>query len=216
MNSPSFDRDGWEQRWQQVMASHADMLATKAPNPYVTGELEELFTTRRPDSEPSVLDAGAGHGAEALWLAAHGWNVTAVDFSPAALDFGQRNAAQAGADVAERITWVEGDLGVWAPEPRAHDVVLCLYVHCAGDMAEMITRLASGVAPGGTLFMVGHQSVDPATGEPTRAAGQHQVSIDEAVAALRGDEWEIVTLENRRRDDQMGGVDAVVRAVRQP
>ena len=64
--------------------------------------------------------------------------------------------------------------------------------------------------------MVGHQSVDPATGEPTRAAGQHRVSIDEAGAALRGDEWEIVTLENRRRDDQMGGVDAVVRAVRQP
>lgn len=104
---------------------------------------------------------------------------------------------------------------MWTPEPSAHDVVLCLYVHCAGDMGEMITRLAGGVAPGGTLFMVGHQSVDPATGKPTRAAGQHQVSIDEAGAALRVGEWEIVTLENRRRDDRMGGVDAVVRAVRQ-
>ncbi|MGX5692624.1 class I SAM-dependent methyltransferase [Dermacoccus abyssi] len=134
---------------------------------YVTGELEELFTTRRPDSEPSVLDAGAGHGAEALWLAAHGWNVTAVDFSPAALDFGQRNAAQAGADVAERITWVEGDLGVWAPEPRAHDVVLCLYVHCAGDMAEMITRLASGVAPGGrSSWSATRASIRPRANQP--------------------------------------------------
>lgn len=216
MSDPSFDRDGWEQRWQQVMATHADMLTTKPPSPYVTGELEALFTDRRSDGELSVLDAGAGHGAEALWLATHGCAVTAVDFAPAALDFGRRAAAAAGADIAERITWVEADLGVWAPEPWAHDVVLCLYVHCAGDMAEMITRLASGVAPGGTLSMVGHQSVDPATGEPTRAAGQHQVSIDEAGAALRGDEWEIVTLENRRRDDQMGGVDAVVRAVRQP
>lgn len=37
MNTPSFDRDGWEQRWQQVMASHADMLATKAPNPLCHG-----------------------------------------------------------------------------------------------------------------------------------------------------------------------------------
>lgn len=33
-----------------------------------------------------ALDAACGHGVDMLWLAAHGWHVTAVDFSAAALD----------------------------------------------------------------------------------------------------------------------------------
>ena len=34
--------------------------------------------------------------------------------------------------------------------------------------------------------MAGHQPVDPATGEPTAAAGQRQVSVEAARAALEG------------------------------
>jgi len=48
----------------------------------------------------------------------------------------------------------------------------------------MVQRLASGVAPGRTLFMVGHRPIDPATGKPTAAASQVQVSVESAVAAL--------------------------------
>ena len=55
------------------------------------------------------------HRSEAIWLAASRWQVTAVDFSATALDFGKSTAHAAGADVAERIEWVEGDLGTWTP-----------------------------------------------------------------------------------------------------
>ena len=48
----------------------------------------------------------------------------------------------------------------------------------------MVQRMAAGVAPGGTLFMVGHRPIDPATGARTPAAGQVQVSVEEASAAL--------------------------------
>ena len=121
---------------------------------------------------------------EAIWLAASGWQVTAVDFSATALDFGRSTAQVAGADVAERIEWVEGDLGTWIPTPGRYDLVSCLYVHVAGSVVEMVRRLGAGVAPGGTLLLLGHRPVDPATGRPTPAAGQVQVSVDEAVEAL--------------------------------
>jgi hypothetical protein len=82
----------------------------------------------------------------------------------------------------------------------------------AGSVREMVRRLAAGVAPGGTLLLVGHRPVDPATGAPTRAAGQVQISVDTAVAALDPGRWEIVVAEDRPRQAAGTGVDAVVRA----
>jgi hypothetical protein len=49
-----------------------------------------------------------------------------------------------------------------------------MYLHVPGSAAEMVRRLGAGVAPGGTLFLVGHRPVDPATGAATAAAGQVQ------------------------------------------
>jgi hypothetical protein len=80
----------------------------------------------------------------------------------------------------------------------------------------MVSRLADGVAPGGTLFMVGHLPVDPATGEPSPAAGQVQVTVADVVGALDVREWDVAVAEERRRAAVGTGVDAVVRAIRQP
>ncbi len=90
--------------------------------------------------------------------------------------------------------------------------MVCLYVHVAGSVEEMVRRMAAGVAPGGTLFLVGHRPIDPATGAETAAAGQVQVSVEEAVAALAG--WELVVAEDRPRAVAGSGVDAVIRARR--
>ena len=209
MSDDTFDRDSWERRWSQALREHADMVASRPPNAHLLAEMGDL--------QPGVaLDAGCGHGAEAIWLAAAGWQVTAVDFSVTALDHARSTAQAVGEDVAERIEWVEGDLGSWAPLPQRFDLVSCLYVHVAGSVGEMVTRLAAGVAPGGTLFMVGHRPVDPETGKPTPAAGQVQVSVDDAVGALDARDWQIVVAEERRRVEAGAGVDAVVRAVYRP
>lgn len=50
----------------------------------------------------------------------------------------------------------------WTPASRSFDLVSCLYVHVAGSVSEKGARLASGVAPGGTLLLVGHLPVDRA------------------------------------------------------
>ena len=90
----------------------------------------------------------------------------------------------------------------------------CLYVHVAGSVPAMVRRLAAGVATGGTVLLVGHQPTDPATGAPTPAAGQVQVSVDAALAALEPDRWEVVVAEDRPREVAGSGVDAVVVARR--
>jgi len=209
VTEPTFDQRFWEERWSQVLRDHRDQVARRPPNEWLVTELANL-------SPGFALDAGCGHGAEALWLAARGWRVTAVDFSATALALARSRAEALGMDIAERIDWVEGDLSTWAPQPERYDLVVSLYVHVAGSVDATVQRLAAAVAPGGTLFMVGHRPIDPTTGAETAAAGQVQVSVDAATAALDRDGWTFVIAEDRPRRMAGSGVDAVICARRLP
>lgn len=203
----AYDRGYWEQLWAKTLREHPDKVAQRPPSAHLIAEVASLRPGR-------VLDAGCGHGSETLWMAAHGWEVTAVDFSASALAHARAMAETLGSETTGRITWVEGDLSEWRP-PRDHfDLVVCLYVHAASSVDEMVRRLAGGVARGGVLFMVGHQPVDPVTGKPTAAANQVQVSVGSATVALSGSEWEILVAEERTRAVAGTGVDAVIVARR--
>jgi SAM-dependent methyltransferase len=204
---PSYDRDFWEQLWSRTLRDRAGDVALRPPNAHLTAEARDL--------PPGLaLDAGCGHGSDTLWLAAHGWQVIAVDFSTAALAHARLTAEAAGADVAGRVDWVEADLASWTPQPRHYDLVACLYVHVAGSVEEMVRRMGAGVAPGGTLLLVGHRPVDPETGAATPAAGQVQVSVETAIAALDHHSWQIDVAEDRPRAVAGTGVDSVIRAQR--
>jgi SAM-dependent methyltransferase len=204
---PSYDQEFWENLWAKTLREHPDKVAQKPPNQHLTVEAAKLAPGR-------ALDAGCGHGAETLWLAGHGWKVTAVDFSGSALAHARSRAEALGPELARRVDFVEGDLGTWSPPPGEFDLVVSLYVHIAGAVDEMVQRLASGVAPGGTLLMVGHRPLDPATGNPTAAASQQQVSVEGAVAALDAHDWQILVAEERPRLVAGSGVDAVIVAKR--
>ncbi|WP_394844830.1 class I SAM-dependent methyltransferase [Pendulispora brunnea] len=207
MSKPTYDQSFWERLWSKTLREHADKVAHRPPNAHLVREVVNLHPGR-------VLDAGCGHGTETLWLAAHGWHVTAVDFSASALAHGRSMAAAAGPTISERIVWVEGDLATWTAKPGEFDLVVCLYVHIAGSVEEMVQRMANAVAVGGTLFMVGHRPIDPATGAATAAAGQVQVSVERVVAALDPQRWQCLVAEERPRPITGTGVDAVIRARR--
>ena len=183
----TYDRNFWEARWSDVPPSRA---TERPPNAHLRAGVADLRPGR-------ALDAGCGHGSDALWLAAQGWQVTGVDFSATALSHARAAAEAAGAE----IEWIEGDLATWAPQPGHYDLVVCLYVHVAGSVEETVRRMASGVAPGGTLLMVGHHP----------AGNQVQVAVQDA-AALDSGRWEIVVAEERPRAAAGSGVDAVIRA----
>jgi SAM-dependent methyltransferase len=206
VTTPSYDRDFWEQLWVRTLRERAGEVELRRPNTHLTGEVSGLKPGR-------ALDAGCGHGGDTLWLAAHGWRVAAVDFSAAALAHARSAAEAAGPDVAGRVQWVEADLATWVPQPGHFDLVISLYVHVVGSVQEMVRRMGAVVAPGGTLLLVGHRPVDPATGVPSPAAGQQQVSVQDAVAGL-SPQWDIVLAEDRPRPASGTGVDAVIRAQR--
>jgi 2-polyprenyl-3-methyl-5-hydroxy-6-metoxy-1,4-benzoquinol methylase len=203
----AYDQDFWEERWSQALREHGERVAQRPPNPHLTAEVGDLRPGR-------ALDAGCGHGANTRWLAARGWQVTAVDFAATALTHARSTAEATGPDIAERIDWVEADLAIWAPQRDEYDLVVCLYVHVAGSVEEMVQRMATGVARGGTLFLVGHRPLDPATGVATAAAGQVQVSVETALAALDAGRWQLVVADDRPRPLAGTGVDAVIRARR--
>ena len=158
------------------------------PNPYLARETGGL-------TPGTALDAGCGGGAEAIWLASHGWQVTAADISPEALARAAERAAARGAP--ERLQWVEADLSVWSPGTQ-FDLVMTHYAHPAMSQLEFYDRIAGWVAPGGTLLIVGHLH---SAGVP----GTH-TTLCRSVGDLRGHHrapgrrgWEIVTAEEHLR-----------------
>ena len=101
----------------------------------------------------SVLELAAGDGRNALYLARKGWDVTAVDFSPVAVERGRRFARKAGVE----IRWETADLTVYEPRDAAYDWVIIFYLHLGGRrFPPILRRAARAVTPGGTLLVVGH------------------------------------------------------------
>lgn len=147
-----------------------------------------------------ALDAGCGEGGDALWLAERRWQVTAVDFSPVALE---RAAAAARArGLADRVEWVHADLDRWTPPEGRFDLVTAHYLHASwSDRASVFRRLAAAVVPGGTLLVVGHQH-----GQAEEHGHHHAHDPDvlyraeDVAAVLDPAEWEDVVAETRDRD----------------
>jgi SAM-dependent methyltransferase len=158
-----FDKQYWEQRWRQGNADGPGSMGGNPPNPYLARETSEL-------APGTALDAGSGAGAEAIWLAWRGWQVTAVDISSEALARAAERATASGA--SERLQWVEADLSVWNPATR-FDLVTTHYAHPAMPQLEFYDRIAGWVAPGGALLIVGHLHTHKATGGGQRH-GQSQ------------------------------------------
>jgi SAM-dependent methyltransferase len=78
------------------------------PIPYDIGPREELVSlVESKRVKPCrAIDLGSGTASNVVYLAQHGFDVTGVDYSPAALEMGRRRAQEAGVEV----TFIEDDL----------------------------------------------------------------------------------------------------------
>ncbi len=142
----------WEARYRSTRGEHGRVWSGQV-NAAVEREVAGL-------TPGTALDLGCGEGGDALWLAANGWTVTAIDISAAALDVGRAEAQRAG--LADRIHWVRGDLSTWEPT-SAFDLVTSAFLHSPVELPrdEVLRRAASAVAPGGRLLVVGHGAAPP-------------------------------------------------------
>jgi 2-polyprenyl-3-methyl-5-hydroxy-6-metoxy-1,4-benzoquinol methylase len=186
-----FDAQWWEQHYQEADAAG---LAAGGASAQLVAEVAGM-------TPGSVLDAGCGTGADAVWLARQGWQVTAVDVSETAVRRAQALAGQAEPAVSQRISWVVADLTEWSP-PQRYDLVVSQYVHPDLPFGAFVGRLAQAVAPGGTLLVVGHDHADShsAAHAPTTAS----IGKDAVVGALNPSEWEVTVAETRTRQVTRG------------
>ena len=76
-----------------------------------------------PAPDGQVLDLASGPSGSALFAAAAGRRVTAVDISDSALGLLAAEAARRG--LLEEISLVQADLTAWRPRPGSYAVVLC-------------------------------------------------------------------------------------------
>ncbi len=168
-------------------------------------------------SPGTALDVGCGEGADAVWLAQQGWNVTAIDVSAVAVERSRQHAQAAGVEVAfESLSLLDA-----AAARRTFDLVSAQYPSLEktpGNDAER--ALIGAVAPGGLLLVIHHADID------RERALEHGFDPDDYlapadVAALLQEGWQIEAFERRPRTISGGGgahhaLDVVLRARRKP
>jgi SAM-dependent methyltransferase len=165
------DVDDWNRRY-----ASQELVWSAEPNRFVAEEVEGLPPGR-------ALDLACGEGRNALWLAAQGWDVTAVDFASAALEKGRRLAEHHGIEVE----WVEADATAWEPAPASFELVVIAYLQLPADhLTAALRHAVDGLAPGGTLVVVGHDRANLTEGHGGPSDPAVLYDADEIVAQLDG------------------------------
>lgn len=164
------DRTAWDERY-----ASKDYLWTVEPNRFVQQHVAQL-------TPGTAIDLATGEGRNAVWLAGQGWQVTAVDFSPAGLDKARRLAADHDVDVE----WVEADVTAYQPS-ATFDLVLVAYLQLSTPQrVEVLRRAAGWVARGGTMLVVAHDRSNVTEGHGGPPSPEVCYDVDETVAALEG------------------------------
>jgi tellurite methyltransferase len=131
----------WNKRYRLRERPAEDLDA--APTPLLVDTATALVPGK-------ALDLACGAGRNALWLAEHGWEVTAVDGAHAAIEVLRTRAAERGL----KINAVAADLekGEFEIEPSRWDLVaMCYYLQ-----RNLFGPAKRGVAPGGILISIVH------------------------------------------------------------
>lgn len=135
-----------------------------------------------------ALDLGCGTGTDTIYLATHGWQVTAVDMVSHALATARRSATAAG--LSPRF--LEGDV------TRLHDLgvgdgyTLVLDFGCFHTLPEdqrsaYVTEVSNAAAPGATYLLYGFR-------RPPKAAPMHAgLTVDEVQERFVPAGWQLVS-----------------------
>ena len=119
-----------------------------------------LAETAEPVRPGAALDLGCGAGGDTIWLARHGWHVTAVDISTTAVERVRERARELG--LGDRVTTEQHDLARTFPGGE-FDLVCAQYLHTPYTMhrTQVLRTAACALRPGGLLLIVDHGSTAP-------------------------------------------------------
>ena len=193
-------REFWDERY-----GGSDRVWSGRPNQRLVEQTADL-------TPGHACDVGCGEGADAIWLAEQGWDVTALDVSRVALDRTARHAIERGVDRRVRV----GEYDVLSTHPPHHrrrkqgfDLVSAHFMHVPReDFDGVYRRLAAAVAPGGRLLVVAHHPDDVETGAreshgPGLMFPPEQLLTTLGLQGGATDEWEVEVAEAPTREQQM-------------
>ena len=182
----------WDTRY-----ADRDQLWSGQPNGALVAEVDGLTPGR-------VLDVGCGEGADAVWLARGGWEVTALEVSGLALERAAGHARDAGV----AIRWVHAGVAEAELPPGSFDLVSAQYPALLRTPDAAAERaLLAAVAPGGVLLVVHHAGMDT---QHTDDSGFDPADYvwPSMISALLDDDWTVELDEQRPRIAPDGGAGA--------
>ena len=128
----------WDQRYDVE-----EYVYGTAPNDFLVSVSERLPVG-------STFCVAEGEGRNAVWLAAQGHAVTAVDASAVGLAKAQKLAQSQGVSITTEVA----DLGSYIPAPCSYDLVVSIYAHLPRPVRQLFhPRLVEALKPGGMLVL---------------------------------------------------------------
>ena len=168
----------WNKRYRLRQRPAEDLDA--APTPLLVESAAALAPGK-------ALDLACGAGRNALWLAEHGWEVTAVDGAQAAIEILRTRATQRGLKINAIVADLEK--GEFEIEPSQWDLVaMCYYLQ-----RNLFEPAKCGVAPGGILISIVHVT------EPGEDEGPHRLLPGQLQQYFAG--WEILHFREEKATD---------------
>ncbi|MBD3286498.1 methyltransferase domain-containing protein [candidate division WOR-3 bacterium] len=125
----------------------------------------------------TVIDIGSGEGANAVYLARKGWQVTAFDYAAEGIKTVEKMAASKNVE----LKTIVGDILDYQFK-ESYDLVLVAHLHLGPDERPlMLANTAKALAPGGTLIFIG---VEPYEGMD--ASYKDQFAPTDEIAGIIG------------------------------
>jgi tellurite methyltransferase len=169
----------WDKRYR--LREHAASDFEAGPTPLVVEAAARLAPGK-------ALDLACGTGRNALWLADHGWDVTAVDGAPTAIETLRDRAKERGLKINAIVADLEKE--EFKIQPAHWDLIaICYYLQ--RDLFESAKR---GVAPGGILISIVHIN------EPGEADGPFRLRPGQLAKYFA--DWEILHLKEGKATDE--------------
>jgi SAM-dependent methyltransferase len=128
----------WNERYAED-----DYAYGTAPNDFLVEQVDRL-------QEGPVLCLAEGEGRNAVWLAARGHAVTAMDASSVGLEKARRLAAERGVRIETRCS----DLAHFEIAPEAWSGIVSIFAHVPPDLRRAVhRRVVERLRPGGVLIL---------------------------------------------------------------
>jgi SAM-dependent methyltransferase len=186
------DSASWDERY-----GGTDLVWSSTPNRFVA----EIVGAMPPGR---ALDVAAGEGRNAVWLVEQGWEVTAADFSPVAVERIREVAARRLGDRVGALRTVVADATEPAPAEESgagYDLVLFSYLQLPREpWGRALAEGVAAAAPGGAVLVVAHalRNLGEGTGGPQDPTVLHDP--EDILTSAAGLPVEVVSAQLRHRD----------------